>query len=73
MDPRVGRPQPRPSETGGGTAAIGGFDCVPATPTISRIVEIVVHGRERDVPGTRDLIQRVAEGMRGASGGPVQP
>jgi hypothetical protein len=36
-------------------------------------VEIVVHGRERDVPGTRDLIQRVAEGMRGASGGPVQP
>ena len=35
-------------------------------------VEIVVHGRERDVPGSRDLIDRVAEGMRGATGGPVQ-
>jgi hypothetical protein len=35
-------------------------------------VEIVVHGRERDVPGTRDLIRRVAEGMRGASGGVVE-
>lgn len=34
-------------------------------------VEIVVHGRERDVAGTRDLIRRVAEGMRGAGGGPV--
>ncbi len=34
-------------------------------------VEIVVHGRERDVPGTRDLISRVAEGMRGAGGGVV--
>ncbi|WP_210649565.1 hypothetical protein [Nocardioides sp. SYSU D00065] len=32
-------------------------------------VEIVVHGRERDVAGARDLIDRVAEGMRGASGG----
>ncbi len=29
-------------------------------------VEIVVHGRETDVPGTRDLIARVAAGMRGA-------
>lgn len=27
-------------------------------------VEIVVHGRERDVPGTRELVRRVAEGMR---------
>ena len=35
-------------------------------------VEIVVHGRERDVPGTRDLIRRVADGMRGASGGVVE-
>ncbi len=34
-------------------------------------VEIVVHGREMDVPGTRDLIRRVAEGMQGAGGGPV--
>ena len=34
-------------------------------------VEIVVHGREKDVPGTRDLIRRVAEGMQGAGGGPV--
>jgi len=34
-------------------------------------VEIVVHGRERDVPGARDLIRRVAEGMEGAGGGPV--
>ena len=32
-------------------------------------VEIVVHGRERDVAGTRDLIRRVSEGMRGATGG----
>lgn len=30
-------------------------------------VELVVHGRERDVPGTRDLIRRVAAGMRAAS------
>ena len=30
-------------------------------------VEIVVHGRERDADGTRDLIRRVAEGMRGAT------
>ncbi|PKH37896.1 hypothetical protein SAMN05192575_101969 [Nocardioides alpinus] len=30
-------------------------------------VEIVVHGREVDVDGTRDLIQRVGDGMRGAS------
>ena len=30
-------------------------------------VEIVVHGREVDVPGTRDLIRRVADGMRGAT------
>lgn len=29
-------------------------------------VEIVVHGRERDVAGTRDLIERVATGMRAA-------
>jgi hypothetical protein len=35
-------------------------------------VEIVVHGRQRDVAGTRDLIRRVAEGMRGASGGVVE-
>jgi hypothetical protein len=34
-------------------------------------VEIVVHGREVDVPGTSDLIRRVAEGMQGAGGGPV--
>jgi hypothetical protein len=34
-------------------------------------VEIVVHGREADVPGTRELIRRVAEGMEGAGGGPV--
>jgi hypothetical protein len=36
-------------------------------------VEIVVHGRESDVKGSRDLIRRVAEGMRGASGGVVTP
>lgn len=36
-------------------------------------VEIVVHGREVDVPGARDLIQRVAEGVRGASGVAVTP
>lgn len=30
-------------------------------------VEIVVHGREVDVAGTSDLIQRVGDGMRGAS------
>ena len=30
-------------------------------------VEIVVHGRERDVAGTSDLIMRVSEGMRGAT------
>ncbi|RYC07317.1 hypothetical protein [Nocardioides zhouii] len=35
-------------------------------------VEIVVHGRQKDTPGTRDLIRRVAEGMRGASGGVVE-
>ena len=29
-------------------------------------VEIVVHGRERDVPGTSDLIGRVAAGLRAA-------
>ena len=34
-------------------------------------VEIVVHGREQDVPGTRDLIRRVSAGMRGATGGVV--
>ena len=34
-------------------------------------VEIVVHGREKDVDGTRDLIRRVGDGMRGASGGVV--
>jgi hypothetical protein len=34
-------------------------------------VEIVVHGRESDVPGTSDLIRRVAEGMQGAGGRPV--
>ena len=33
-------------------------------------VEIVVHGREVDVAGTRALIQRVADGMRGAGTGP---
>ena len=36
-------------------------------------VEIVVHGRERDLAGTRDLIRRVAAGMRGASGAVVTP
>ena len=36
-------------------------------------VEIVVHGRERDVAGARDLIRRVAQGMGGASGLPVTP
>lgn len=35
-------------------------------------VEIVVHGRERDVDGSSDLIRRVAEGMRGATSGPVE-
>ncbi|MEO6510385.1 MAG: hypothetical protein ABIO16_05290 [Nocardioides sp.] len=35
-------------------------------------VEIVVHGRDSDVAGTRDLIRRVADGMRGASGGVVE-
>lgn len=34
-------------------------------------VEIVVHGRERDVAGIKDLIRRVADGMRGAGGRPV--
>lgn len=34
-------------------------------------VEIVVHGRERDVEGTSDLIRRVGDGMEGAGGGPV--
>jgi hypothetical protein len=34
-------------------------------------VEIVVHGRERDVAGARDLIARVADGMRGAGGRPL--
>ena len=34
-------------------------------------VEIVVHGRERDVAGAKDLIRRVAEGMSGAGGGPL--
>jgi len=34
-------------------------------------VEIVVHGREADVDGTRDLIQRVGDGMRGAGSPPV--
>ena len=34
-------------------------------------VEIVVHGRETDVDGTRDLIQRVGDGMRGAGSPPV--
>lgn len=34
-------------------------------------VEIVVHGRESDVRGAEDLIQRVADGMRGASGSVV--
>ena len=32
-------------------------------------LEIVVHGRERDVPGTSDLIERVASGVRPADGG----
>ena len=35
-------------------------------------VEIVVHGRETDVDGARDLIRRVGDGMRGASGGVVE-
>ena len=30
-------------------------------------VEIVVHGRDRDQAGAKDLIERVAEGMRGAT------
>jgi hypothetical protein len=34
-------------------------------------VEIVVHGRESDAPGTRQLIQRVAQGMQGAGGRPL--
>lgn len=34
-------------------------------------VEIVVHGRERDVAGTKDLIRRVGDGMQGAGGGAV--
>lgn len=34
-------------------------------------VEIVVHGRDRDQEGAEDLIDRVAEGMRGASGSVV--
>lgn len=34
-------------------------------------VEIVVHGREVDVPGTKDLIRRVADGMQGAGGRPL--
>jgi hypothetical protein len=34
-------------------------------------VEIVVHGREADVDGARDLIEKVGDGMRGASGGVV--
>ncbi|CAM3505470.1 hypothetical protein NOZE110980_01135 [Nocardioides zeicaulis] len=34
-------------------------------------VEIVVHGREVDQEGAQDLIDRVAEGMRGASGSVV--
>ncbi|WP_191277574.1 hypothetical protein [Nocardioides flavus (ex Wang et al. 2016)] len=34
-------------------------------------VEIVVHGRERDVEGAKDLIDTVADGMRGAGGGPL--
>lgn len=29
-------------------------------------VEIVVHGRSRDVPGTSDLVERVAAGLRGS-------
>jgi hypothetical protein len=35
-------------------------------------VEIVVHGRVVDVDGARDLIRRVGDGMRGASGGVVE-
>jgi hypothetical protein len=35
-------------------------------------VEIVVHGRGVDVDGARDLIRRVGDGMRGASGGVVE-
>lgn len=34
-------------------------------------VEIVVHGREVDVPGAQALIRRVADGMQGAGGRPV--
>lgn len=34
-------------------------------------VEIVVHGREADVPGTKELIRRVADGMQGAGGRPL--
>ena len=34
-------------------------------------VEIVVHGRDQDARGAKDLIGRVADGMRGATGGPV--
>ncbi len=35
-------------------------------------VEIVVHGRGVDATGAEDLIDRVAEGMRGASGSVVE-
>ena len=35
-------------------------------------VEIVVHGRAVDVDGARDLIARVGDGMRGASGSVVE-
>jgi hypothetical protein len=35
-------------------------------------VEIVVHGRVVDVDGARDLIARVGDGMRGASGSVVE-
>lgn len=34
-------------------------------------VEIVVHGREVDEAGASDLVRRVGDGMRGASGGVV--
>lgn len=34
-------------------------------------VEIVVHGREVDVPGTSALIAAVADGMQGAGGRPI--
>jgi len=34
-------------------------------------VEIVVHGREVDAPGASELLRRVGDGMRGASGGVV--